>query len=111
MDKPVNPEQIAADILAWRERSDRMIATAAHTDVSLGTTHQTVRLTPDKRRLSDMFRKKTPAFEVSAATINQALDSVRKGRSVRSHISDLPENYAGGGRMDVLRPRKDRYQD
>ena len=102
------PETILADIQAWRDRTDRLIADVAQREAPLQTTHKAVNLTPEKRRLADMFRKKESPFEVSAATINQALDRVRKGRHIRSDVPDFPEDYAGGGRMDILRWRRDR---
>lgn len=110
MEKPINPETLADDIRAWNDRAERMIARAAD-QAAVGTTHQTVRLTADKRKLSDLFRKKPPAFEVTTATINTALDKVRKGRRTRQDIPDFPESSTVSGRMDILRPRRDRYQD
>ncbi|ESQ87351.1 hypothetical protein ABAC460_20215 [Asticcacaulis sp. AC460] len=110
MEKPINPQILADDIRSWNDRAERMIARAAD-QAAIGTTHQTVRLTTEKRGLGDLFRKKTPAFEVTTATINSALDKVRKGRRTRSDILDFPESFSGGGRMDILRPRRDRYQD
>ncbi|EGF91120.1 hypothetical protein ABI_25340 [Asticcacaulis biprosthecium C19] len=110
MEKSVNPEAIADDIRAWNDRAERLIAEVAGRDTPVTTTHKAVRLTAEKRGLADLFRKKTAPFEVSAATINSALDKVRKGRRTRSDIPDFPESFAGGSRMDILRPRRDRYE-
>jgi hypothetical protein len=110
MEKSINPETLADDIRTWNARAERMLSRAAE-DAAPGTTRQTVRLTAEKRGLGDLFRKKAPAFEVTAATINTALDKVRKGRRTRHDIPDFPESTTGIGRMDVLRPRRDRYQD
>ncbi len=104
-EKPLDLDAVATDVMAWQQRADRIIGRMQQPDALSAPAAEPV-LTPEKRRLADMFRKKAPPFAVTDGTIAAVTARLKARHAPRDAIVELRDGEISTGRMDILSPRR-----